>query len=307
MNNYNKFNLISITLILISIMIITSLTTVAERGFENPKLLISAEELNEKLKAKNEKLKIIDVRNSAKYLLGHLPRSINMWGNDFSNPDGWVEGLIAEPEAFSDAARAKGINNDSEIIVYDDDNSIWAARLWWIFKVYGHQEIRILEGGYDAWKAEDFKTEFLPFNPEKGNFKVSNVNNEWIVNSDTIAENLNNKKFVILDTRSKAEYSGEETNSGAPQRGKIPGSIHIEWNKVLNEDHSFKSAAEIAEIYTEQDVTREKEVIASLSHTGVRAAHTFFALKLLGYENIKLYDESWVGWSNRSDLPVERN
>lgn len=306
MNIDKQFKLIFISIIIISIFFSFSAIAASDRGFENPELLISAAELDEKLENENNKLKIIDVRSSAKYLLGHLPEAVSMWNNDLSNPDGWVEGLIAEPEAFSAAAQAKGINNDSEIIVYDENNSIWAARLWWIFRVYGHQNVKILEGGYDNWKAEDFETKILPHYPEEGNFVVEDVKNEWIVSSDTIAENLGNENFVVLDTRSEAEYLGEETNSGAPRKGRIPNSIHLEWDSVLNEDFTFKSAAEIKEIYEEKGITKDKEVIAPMCHTGVRAAHSFFALKLIGYDNLKLYDESWVGWSSRSDLPVER-
>ncbi|MFP4371013.1 MAG: sulfurtransferase [Halanaerobium sp.] len=305
MKDHHKRNFIFI--ILITLLIITAFNAAAAEEFENPELLISAEELNQKLEAEEDNLKIIDVRNSAKYLLGHIPGSVNMWGNDFSNPEGWIDGLIAEPKAFSDIAQEKGINNDSEIVVYDDSDSIWAARLWWIFRVYDHQDIKVLEGGFDAWKEKDFETKMLPFNPEKGDFEVEDVNNDWIVNTDTIAENLEDDDFIVLDTRTEAEYLGEETNSGAPRRGRIPNSVHIEWNQVLDEDNNFKSASEIEEIYESKGINKNKEVIAPLCHTGVRAAHTFFTLKLLGYDNIKLYDESWVGWSSRSDLPVEKN
>ncbi|MFP4021743.1 MAG: sulfurtransferase [Halanaerobium sp.] len=305
MKDHHKRNFIFI--ILITLLIITAFNAAAAEEFENPELLISAEELNQKLEAEEDNLKIIDVRNSAKYLLGHIPGSVNMWGNDFSNPEGWIDGLIAEPKAFSDIAQEKGINNDSEIVVYDDSDSIWAARLWWIFRVYDHQDIKVLEGGFDAWKEKDFETKMLPFNPEKGDFEVEDVNNDWIVNTDTIAENLEDDDFIVLDTRTEAEYLGEETNSGAPRSGRIPNSVHIEWNQVLDEDNNFKSASEIEEIYESKGINKNKEVIAPLCHTGVRAAHTFFTLKLLGYDNIKLYDESWVGWSSRSDLPVEKN
>jgi thiosulfate/3-mercaptopyruvate sulfurtransferase len=305
-NTDKKIILILNSIIIISIFFSFTALAVSERGFENPELLISAAELNEKLENENNRLKIIDVRNSARYLLGHLPEAVSMWSDDFSNPEGWVEGLIAEPEAFSAAAQEKGINNDSEIIVYDENSGIWAARLWWIFRVYGHQNVKILEGGYDNWKAEDFETKMLPNYPEEGNFVVKDVKNEWIVNSDTIAENLDNENFVVLDTRTEAEYLGEETNSGAPRKGRIPNSIHLEWDSVLNEDYTFKSAAELKKLFEENGITKDKEVIAPMCHTGVRAAHSFFALKLIGYENLKLYDESWVGWSSRSDLPVEK-
>lgn len=300
----DKSALIIISLILISILSLFSLTAAAERGFEKPELLISPAQLEQKIESEQENLKIIDVRSGARYLLGHLPQSINMWNSDFSNPEGWVKGLIAEPEAFSATAQEKGINNNSEIVVYDGHNSIWATRLWFIFRVYGHQNVKVLEGGYEAWKEKDLPTKMLPYSPEEGNFEVREVKNEWLINSDTIAENLDNENFIILDTRSKAEYLGEETNSGAPRKGRIPNSIHLNWEKVLNEDYSFKTGAEIAEIYKKAGATKDKELITFLGHTGVRAAHSFFALRLLGYQNIKLYDEAWVGWSNRSDLPV---
>lgn len=300
----DKSALIIVSLILISILSLFSLTAAAERGFEKPELLISPAQLEQKIESEQENLKIIDVRSGARYLLGHLPQSINMWNSDFSNPEGWVKGLIAEPEAFSATAQEKGINNNSEIVVYDGHNSIWATRLWFIFRVYGHQNVKVLEGGYEAWKEKDLPTKMLPYSPEEGNFEVREVKNEWLINSDTIAENLDNENFIILDTRSKAEYLGEETNSGAPRKGRIPNSIHLNWEKVLNEDYSFKTGAEIAEIYKKAGATKDKELITFLGHTGVRAAHSFFALRLLGYQNIKLYDEAWVGWSNRSDLPV---
>ncbi|RCW56539.1 sulfurtransferase [Halanaerobium sp. ST460_2HS_T2] len=305
MNNDKILILIFISIIIISTSLSFSAVAAEERGFENPDLLISASELNKRLKNENNKLKIIDVRNSARYLLGHLPGAVNMWGSDFSDPEGWVEGLIADPKAFSVTVQKKGINNDSKIIVYDENNSVWAARLWWVFRVYGHQNIKVLEGGYDNWKDNDFETNILPNYPDKGNFLVQDVINEWIVNSDTIAENLDNEKFIVLDTRTEAEYLGQKTGSSAPRKGRIPNSIHLEWNRVLTENYNFKSASEIKQIYQEKGITKDKEVIALISHTGVRAAHSFFALKLLGYDNLKLFDESWLGWSNRSDLPIE--
>jgi thiosulfate/3-mercaptopyruvate sulfurtransferase len=304
MNNFNK----SFEILISSFFIILLLTSAAaaESDFQNREFLISAAEVHQMIQEGKGNLKIIDVRNSTKYLLGHLPQAVNMWNDDFSDPEGWVQGLIAKPGAFAAAAQEKGINNDSEVILYDDNNGIWAARLWWVFQVYDHQNIKVLEGGYDAWENEGFDSKIFPHRPQKGDFVVSDVINQWIVNSDTIAENLDNQDFIILDTRSEAEFSGAETNSGAPRKGRIPNSIHLKWNEVLTENYKFKSAAEITEIYTAKDITKDKEVIAVLSHTGVRAAHTFFTLKLLGYQNLKLYDESWVGWSSRTDLPVEK-
>jgi thiosulfate/3-mercaptopyruvate sulfurtransferase len=307
MNIYHKFNLVFI--FLITMILLSFLAAAAEVDFAQPELLVSEAELNEKLKNKNEikNLKIIDVRNSGKYLLGHLPDAVHMWGDDLSAVQSWVPELIPKANTFSDIAQEKGINNDSEIIIYGDHDSPWPSRLWFIFKLYAEQDVRVLNGGYQAWKNEDYETKMLPHNPDQGNFEVRDVNNEWLINSDTIAENLDNKNFIVLDTRSEAEYLGKETNFGAPRKGRIPGSIHLEWSAVLDKEGNYKSPAEITELYQQAGVSKDKETIALLSHNGVRAAHTFFTLQLLGYDNLKLYDEAWVGWSNRSDLPVEMN
>ncbi|MEC9489743.1 MAG: sulfurtransferase [Halanaerobiales bacterium] len=305
MNIYHKFN--SILIILISILLLLSLSAAAQEDFAAPELLISASELNQKLETGSENLKIIDVRSSARYLLGHLPDAVHMWGDDLSAIQGWVPELIPEAPDFSNLAQAKGINNDSEIVIYGEKGSPWAARLWFIFKVYAHQDVQILKGGYQAWDKKDYETEILPYNSEKGNFEVSDVRNDWLINSDTIAENLDNVDFLVLDTRTEAEYAGEETNTAAPRRGRIPGSVQLKWSAVLDKEGNYKSAAEITALFQEAGVSKDLETIAVLSHYGVRAAHTFFTLQLLGYENVKLYDEAWVGWSNRSDLPVKMN
>lgn len=292
-----------IFIILTVLLIFSSLPAAAD--FERTELMISAVELNQIMEKANENLKIIDVRSSGKYLLGHLPDAVHIWGDDLSAVQGWVPELIPEAADFSSIAREKGITNNAKIVIYGDQDSPWPARLWFIFRLYNHQDVRLLKGGYQAWQNEDYETKILPFNPEEGDFEVRDVKNDWLINSDTIAENLDNENFLVLDTRSEAEYLGEETNSAAPRKGRIPGSIHLEWSAVLDEEGNYKPAAEITELYQGLGVSKDKETIVLLSHNGIRAAHSFFTLKLLGYENIKLYDEAWVGWSSRSDLPVE--
>ena len=297
---------ILILLLSLVFLLLTSFTlSAADRGYAHPEFLISVEELSGNMD--NENLVIIYLRNTAKYLFGHLPGSVKMWGDDFTNPDGWVSGLIATPEQFTTTVQEKGVNNDSEIVVYDDGNALWASRLWFVFRVYGHDDVKILEGGYDAWKSAGHNTRMLPTSVNQGNFQVKEVRNNWIINTDTIAENLDNPKFMVLDTRSEAEYLGEDTNPGADRMGRVPNSIHIPWSVVLNEDNTFKTADEIRNIYEEKGITEDKDVIATLCHTAVRGAHSYLALEMIGYENLKLYDESWVGWANREDLPIESN
>jgi len=301
--NYSKSKIILI--IITALIIFSSLSSASDLA--RTEFLISAVELNEMQETEAEKIKIIDVRSSGKYLLGHLPDAVHMWGDDLRAVQSWVPELIPKAAVFSSIAQEKGINNNSKLIIYGEQDSPWPARLWFIFNLYAHPEVRILDGGYQAWKNKDYETEILPYNSGEGDFEVRDVNNEWLINSDTIAENLDNEDFLVLDLRSEAEYSGEETGSGAPRRGRIPGSIHLEWSAVLDEQGNFRPTAVISELYQQAGVTKDKETIALLSHKGIYAAHSFFTLKLLGYDNIKLYDEAWVGWSSRSDLPVEMN
>ncbi|ADQ15474.1 sulfurtransferase [Halanaerobium hydrogeniformans] len=298
-------SLVVSTILLLLLLLASPFLAAEDRGYTHPEYLISVEELSENMD--DENLVIIDVRNTAKYFLGHLPGSVQMWGDDFTDPDGWVPGLAATPEQFTATAQAKGINNDSKIVVYDDNNGLWASRLWFVFRYYGHDDVRLLEGGYDAWTDAGHNIRRLPTSVDTGNFTISDVKNDWIVDTDTVAENIDNQDFVVLDTRSESEYLGEDTNPGADRMGRVPGSVHIEWTQHLNEDNTFKTAAEIRELYEEHGITDDLDVIASLCHTAVRAAHSYLALEMIGYENVKVYDESWVGWANREDLPIETN
>ena len=225
---------------LLFILLSFSFNAVAQNNFNKSELFITADKLKQKLED-NGNIKIIDVRSSAQYLLGHLPGAVHMWGADLSAQEGWVTELIPEAKIFSLRAQEKGINNDSEVIIYSDAKSPWAARLAFIFKYYNHQNVKILSGGYQAWKEKDFESNMLPFKAEKGDFWATDVNNEWLINSDTIAENLDNDNFIILDLRSSEEYSGNLKKTGAYRKGRIPGSINLEWSELFNAEDKQKN------------------------------------------------------------------
>lgn len=290
---------------LLFILLSFSWSAAAQSDFTKSELFISAEQLKQKLES-NKNMKIIDVRSSAQYLLGHLPGAVHMWGADLSAQEGWVPELIPEAKIFSLRAQEKGINNDSEVIIYSDADSPWAARLAFIFKYYNHQNVKILNGGYQAWKENDFESNMLPFKAEEGDFWVEDVNNDWLLSSDTIAENLDNDNFIILDLRSSEEYSGVLKKTGAYRKGRIPGSINLEWAELFNAENKLKSKEELEKIFKEKNIPKyKKKTVVLLSHDGVKASHTYFVLENMGYQNLKLYDEAWLGWSHRSDLPVE--
>lgn len=304
----SKLNSQIITVVTLFFLIIVIFNSVQAAEIQKEDFFISAAELKTEIN-QNQNLKIIDVRNSARHLLGHIPKSVQLWGDDLNAQQGWVPELIPEAQFFSDIAQKKGINNNSKIVVYSEQDSPWAARLWFIFRFYGHQNIKILKGGYQAWQQKDFETEMLPTKIEKGNFEVQDALNENLIVSDTIAENLENDDYLILDLRTKAEFLGEKESSGASRSGRIPGSIHLDWSEVFTEKEKLKSEDELLKIFTEIgldiDLNKDNKNIILVSTEGVKAAHVFFILEELGYKNLKLYDEAWLGWSSRSDLPIK--
>lgn len=296
--------LLILTLILILNFSILSSTTLG--AALNEELFIKAKNLNLELKAA-KKLKIIDVRSSSQYLLGHIPTAVQLWADDLRAQEGWVEELIPSPILFRNILAEKGFNKDSKIIIYSQKNSSWAARLWFIFQFYDYQNVKILKGGYQSWQENDFEENFLPPNPKTGNFIIKDVNNNLIINTATLAENFRNKDFIILDLRSSSEFLGKKTIAAAFRKGRVPNSIHLEWSKLFDSQKNLKNSKELLEIFGKKIKPNSKKTIVLLSNKGIRAAHAFLILKSLNYQKLKVYDEGWLGWSSRSELPLELN
>lgn len=294
-----------ITLILTLTLIFSPISS-AENSQESEQFLITVKKLHSKLKT-SKNLKIIDVRSSGQYLLGHIPKAVQMWGADLQAQDAWVDELIPEPKFFTYSLQQKGINKDSEIIIYSKRNSSWAARLWFIFQFYDYQNVKILKGGYQSWQENNFEKKILPTKTKKGNFVIKDVNNNLITDTGTIIENLNNHNFIILDLRNRKEFKEREVGTAASKTERIPTSINIEWQQLFDEEDRLKSKEELLKIFRKENTTQTKENIVLLSNKGVRAAHGFLILKSLGYQNLKVYDEGWLGWSNYGDFPLEIN
>lgn len=302
----SKKNYLYILIILYIIISISPSISAENRDFDNPNYLVSASKLNSRIKDNN--LVIIDVRQSGQYVLGHIPGAVNMWGEDFTQINGWIEGLIPQANYFSFICQKKGINNSSEIVLYDNKTGLWASRLWLIFKFYGHDNVKILEGGLENWKNSGFKTDIFANLPEKnGNFYVKNVKNNWLIKSQSIALNLKNNDLFLIDTRSEEEYSGNTIKRKDIIKGHIPGSVNVEWNEVINEDGFLKNSEKIKAIYRKKGVLDNDKTIILISNTAVRASHTFFVLNLIGCDNLKLYDDSYLGWSRLKGLKIQKN
>ena len=195
----------------------------------------------------------------------------------------------------------RGVDGRRTVVVYDDQSGIRAARAFWFLELFGHQDVRVLDGGVGAWERDGFFTTTEATVPNKASWDVGRVDARLATWRD-LQERLGQSEVVILDTRSDGEYCG--TTVRAKRGGAVPGAVHVEWTNNLDSHGEFKSASELVALYEAAGVTAEKEVV-SYCQGGYRAAHSYLALRLIGYPRIRNYIGSWKEWGDREDLPVE--
>lgn len=261
-----------------------------DKGYANPDSLVTAQQLKDM-----QDVVIVDFRD-AKLPGGYIPGAVKIKRDDIAAEVNGVKGMIASKEQIEKVLSKAGIKNDDTVVIYDADKELWAARLWWVMKVYGHEDVRLLDGGVDAWTVAGFETESSAAEKEATTYTAKDANTDLIADLEQIKASFDNENSVVLDTRSEKEWND----------GRIPGAVWIEWTQALNEDGTFKSGEELKALYGAQGITMDKEAIMPHCKSAVRAAHTMFALQeLLGYENVKNYDGSWLEYE-KSGLEIEK-
>jgi thiosulfate/3-mercaptopyruvate sulfurtransferase len=196
----------------------------------------------------------------------------------------------------------RGASDDKEVVFYEETSSVRAARGLWFLDFFGHPNARMLDGGIQAWKAAGGATTTGAIAPKATTFKTTE-RPEVLATASDVFRSLNKKEIAILDTRSDGEYLG--TDVRAARGGAIPGAIHIKWTDNLDESGKFKSNAELKAMYEKAGITPDKEVI-SYCQGGYRAAHSYVALRLIGFPKVRNYIGSWKEWGDRLDLPIEK-
>ena len=275
----------------------------ASKGYARPDSLVTAEELKPLVDAGS--VKVLDVRPVLKYRLGHIPGSIQVHRSDYNASPAKYDHTRPGPEQWKGLMDRLGIRNEDTVILYDDANSIDATRLWWIFKLYGHKDVRILDGTYNAWTAAGYDTQMFAPDIKPSDYVLQPANAAILAEKDEILSLLGKDSVVIVDARSQAEHTGAQVASGSAKGGRIPGSIWVEWTQAMK-DGFFLPADALKELYGSKGITPDKLAIPYCLG-GVRGAHTYFVLsQLLGFENVKLYDLSWYEWSHE-DLPFEKD
>jgi thiosulfate/3-mercaptopyruvate sulfurtransferase len=194
----------------------------------------------------------------------------------------------------------RGVSESKEVLFYGANSDMRAARGVWFLEYYGHPNVKMLDGGFQAWLAAGAPITTAATPPKAASFNIV-PRRDVLATVDDVLNSLNKKDVAILDTRSEGEHLG--THVRAARGGAIPGSIHIEWTENLNPEGKFKTNQELKSMYDKAGITADKEVV-SYCQGGYRAAHSYIALRLLGFAKVRNYIGSWKEWGDRSDLPI---
>lgn len=242
------------------------------------------------------------------YSTGHIPGAQRVdWHTELNDP---VSRDFVGPEAFAEFAASKGISRDTTVVFYGDKSNWWAAYALWVFTLYGHEDLRLMDGGRDKWIAEGRETTREVPTVARAEYPV--------IERDDHTDRAAREDVLqaigttpLIDVRSRPEYTGETTHmAGYPQEGTlrgghIPTAASVPWASAANEDGTFKSRAELEQVYRTDAGLQEGDDVIAYCRIGERSSHTWFVLKyLLGHEDVRNYDGSWTEWGNAVRLPI---
>jgi thiosulfate/3-mercaptopyruvate sulfurtransferase len=269
------------------------------KGYANPQLLVSPGGLARELRALSTPL-VLDVRAAHVFALGHLPGAVHvdLWGVSLIDTD--PAPLRAFLWMIRHVLESRGVNATRPVVVCDQQSGLRAARAFWFLEYFGHQRVRVLDGGVDAWVREAHELTTACIEPAATEW-TDDVEPATLATWADVRDRLDGPA-VMLDTRTDEEYLG--TLVRARRGGTIPGSVHVEWTRNLDESGAFKPARDLRGMYEAAGVTPDREVV-TYCQGAYRAAHSYLALRLLGYPLVRVYLGSWKEWGDREDTPVE--
>jgi len=279
------------------------------KGYAHPEALVDADWVEAHLNDPKVRLIEVDVDTNA-YDQGHIPGAVGFnWKKELQ--DQVVRAPLSKEHLEELLGRA-GVSNDTTIVLYGDNNNWFAAWALWILKYYGHEDVRLLDGGRVKWLADkrEITTEVPSYS--QATYHAGEPKTDIRALRDQVLSQIGQSNVALVDVRSPGEYSGELLapanlpQEGAQRGGHIPGAANIPWGQAVREDGTFKSADELRALYGGKGVTPDKEVIA-YCRIGERSSHTWFALQyLLGYPHVRNYDGSWTEWGSLIDVPIEK-
>lgn len=278
-------------------------------SYAHPEYLVDTEWVANHLNDPNVRI-IESDEDPLLYSIGHIPGAVQVdWFSTLQHP---LRRDFLTKETFEEVASKLGITNDTTVVFYGDKSNWFACYALWLFQYYGHQNVKIMNGGRTKWEQENRPlVKEVPSYPAT-TYKAKTADKSIRAYRDDVFKQMEAKK-PLVDVRSPKEYSGELTHmpnypqEGATRGGHIPGAVSIPWAQAVNEaDSTFKSAEELKALYESRNVKPDGEIIA-YCRIGERSSLTWFVLKyLLGYPTVKNYDGSWTEWGNLVDAPIEK-
>jgi thiosulfate/3-mercaptopyruvate sulfurtransferase len=279
-------------------------------SYVQPDVLVDTQWVAENLH-KTDKIRLIESNEDVLlYSTGHIPNAVHIdWVADLNDS---IRRDYLNEEQFAALMSRHGIANDTTVVFYGDKNNWWATYAFWVFKLFGHDDCRIMNGGRQKWIAEEReltkeKPSYTPtdYRPAaRTDYKIRAFRDQVLAHVQS--------NHPLVDVRSPQEFSGEllhmpgSPQEGALRGGHIKGAVNVPWSRAVAEDGTFKSPEELRAIYeSEQGLSPEKNVIA-YCRIGERSSHSWFVLTyLLGYPNVRNYDGSWTEWGNLVGVPIE--
>jgi thiosulfate/3-mercaptopyruvate sulfurtransferase len=276
--------------------------------YAHPEVLVSTDWVAQHRSDPNIVIAEVDV-DTAAYNEGHIPGAIGWaWNTQLCDT---LRRDILSKQQFEELMASSGIGNDTTVILYGDNNNWFAAWAFWQMKIYGHKDVRIMNGGRKKWLAEGRELSVEIPQPQRTVYRASDPDLSLRAFLPQVQVAMKERSAALVDVRSPQEFTGEIlAPPGLPETcqrgGHIPGARNIPWAKACNDDGTFKTFDELKQLYASEGIDGSKPVIA-YCRIGERSSHTWFVLKyLLGFNNISNYDGSWTEWGNLVGAPIER-
>ena len=245
------------------------------------------------------------------YETGHIPGAVKIdWHTELQDP---VTRDYVDGATFAELMRRKGIDRDDTVVFYGDKSNWWAAYALWVFTLFGHPDVRLMDGGRAKWTAEE--RELTTARPEPGRSDYPIVERDdapFRAFRDDVEARMGGDA-PLVDVRSPEEFRGEKLHmpdypqEGALRGGHIPGAKNVPWKQAVADDGTFKPVDELRRIYADQQGLGQRDDVVAYCRIGERSAHTWFVLHhLLGYPHVRNYDGSWTEWGNMVRAPIEQ-
>ena len=277
------------------LLVLTAASPAWAEDYANPQFLVETEELaawlDDPTGAADPNLRILDVRPKAAYDAGHIPQALHLSADAVIDPRSHVDGTLLPDEELAAKLGALGIDRSSKVVLYDDRGGFHAARLFWMLEYFGHRRAAILNGGFPKWQAEDREVSDRPVSFAARDFGLT-ITPRRLATAEWLLDHRDHPAALVIDVRPPKLF----------RKGHIPWARNIPWKQNLAEDGTLKTAADLRAHFAAQGVTPDKTVAVHCQN-GKASAHSYFALRLLGFPRVRSYDRSWAEWGAADDLP----